>query len=313
MLAAALLVGSAVAVLWLVRRRWQLVVVRGNSMAPTLLDGQQLLARRGRAYRRGDLVVFRPPRPPGASEAPPGDPPYRIKRVAAIAGDPVPPWLPHTGVPRVPPHHLVVRGDHPVSEDSRHFGFVPHDAVLGTLRSPAPPRGSAPISVAPVSSPGDAVAMEDVEETSDPRLWKKDGWIARVIKNENDEGWAVSMTRVGDAEPSLVSPWTMGRDKVNPKPLNHNDFKTLLKGANDVLRRAEAALHASLHRSITCKGENGQALRADLDIQRDEDDPHAILSVVDLSTKETLRSGRVSPASKLSEANVQRFLRTGDV
>jgi len=52
----------------------------------------------------------------------------------------------------------------------------------------------------------DAGAMEDVEdETSDPRMWKKSGWIARVIKNENDEGWAASMTRVGDPEPVLVS------------------------------------------------------------------------------------------------------------
>ena len=50
----------------------------------------------------------------------------------------------------------------------------------------------------------DAGDMED--ETSDPRRWKKSGWIAHVIKNENDEGWAVSMTRVGDAEPVLVSP-----------------------------------------------------------------------------------------------------------
>jgi hypothetical protein len=105
----------------------------------------------------------------------------------------------------------------------------------------------------------------------------------------------------------------MGRDKVNPKPLNSNDFNTLLKGANDVLRRAEAALQARLHRSITCKSETGQPLRADLDIQQDEDDPHAILSVIDLSTKEVVRRGRVSPASKLSEASVQRFLRTGDV
>jgi hypothetical protein len=32
--------------------------------------------------------------------------------------------------------------------------------------------------------------MED--ETSDPRRWKKSGWIAHVIKNENDEGWARS-------------------------------------------------------------------------------------------------------------------------
>ena len=166
------------------------------------------------------------------------------------------------------------------------------------------------MTVIPMS---DALAMDDVEETSDPRLWKKAGWIARVIKNENDEGWAVSMTRAEDSEPSLVSPWTMGRDKVNPKPLNYNDFTTLLKGANDVLRRAEVALHARLHRSITCKGENGQALRADLDIQQDEDDPHAILSVTDERTDELLRRGRVNAAGKLNEASVRRFLATGEI
>ncbi len=155
--------------------------------------------------------------------------------------------------------------------------------------------------------------MEDVvDETSDPRRWKKAGWIARVIKNENDEGWAVSMTRVGDSEPALVSPWTMGRDKVNPKPLDHAGFATLLKGATDVLRRHEHAQKARLHRSITCVGEAGQRLRADLEIQPDEDDPHAILSVIDERTRELVRRGRASTAFKLTEPNVQRFVRSGD-
>lgn len=156
----------------------------------------------------------------------------------------------------------------------------------------------------------DARDMED--ETSEPRLWKRDGWIARVIKNENDEGWAVSMTRVGDAEPALVSPWTMGRDKVNPKPLDHAGFATLVKGANDVLRRHQDALRARLHRSFTCTSETGQRLRVDFDIQPDEDDPHAILSVVDEQTREVVRRGRVSPSFKLTEKTVQRFIRTGD-
>lgn len=150
------------------------------------------------------------------------------------------------------------------------------------------------------------------DDTSDPRVWKKSGWIARVIKNENDEGWAVSMTRVGDAEPVLVSPWTMGRDKVNPKPLDHSGFATLLKGAKDVLRRHEDALRARLHRSITCTGETGQRLSAALDIQLDEDDPHAILSIVDEQTGEVVRRGRAAVAFKLSEATVRRYLRTGD-
>lgn len=156
----------------------------------------------------------------------------------------------------------------------------------------------------------DAGGMED--EISDPRRWKKAGWIACVIKNENDEGWAVSMTRVGDEEPVLVSPWTMGRDKVNPKPLDHAGFATLVKGASDVLRRHEEAQRARLHRSITCTSEVGQALRADLDIQLDEDDPHAILAVLDTATGELLRRGRASPSFKLSEKAVRRFLATGD-
>lgn len=154
--------------------------------------------------------------------------------------------------------------------------------------------------------------MDDIEETTDPRLWKKAGWIARVIKNDSDEGWAVSMTRVGEDEPSLVSPWVMGRDKVNPKPLDSNGFATLLKGANDVVRRHEHALHARLHRSITCGGEAGQRLKADLDVQQDEDDPHAILTVTDEKTGDLVRQGRVNPAAKLNEASVQRFLRTGE-
>lgn len=150
------------------------------------------------------------------------------------------------------------------------------------------------------------------DETSDPRMWRKSGWIARVIKNENDEGWAVSMTRQGDAEPVLVSPWTMGRDKVNPKPLDHSGFATLLKGARDVLRRHEDALRARLHRSITCTSEAGQRLSVMFDIQLDEDDPHAILAIADAQTGEVVRSGRVSAGFKLSEATVRRFLRTGD-
>jgi hypothetical protein len=152
--------------------------------------------------------------------------------------------------------------------------------------------------------------MED--EISDPRRWKKDGWIACVMKNDDGEGWAVSMTRVGDAEPVLVSPWTMGRDKVNPKPIDHAGFATLLRGANDVLRRHQEALRARLHRSITCTSETGQRLRADLDIQLDEDDPHALLSIIDEQTSEILRRGRASASFKLSEKTVQRFIRTGE-
>jgi len=148
-------------------------------------------------------------------------------------------------------------------------------------------------------------------EIMEPTLWKKAGWIARIIKGD-DEGWSVEMTKIGDDEPSLVGPWTMGRDKKNPKPIDASGFAALVKGANDVVRRHEAAARERLHRSMPFTKDDGQRVRADLDIVPDDDDPHAILAIVDEATGEVLRSGRVPPAFKLSSASAQRFLRTGE-
>jgi hypothetical protein len=131
-----------------------------------------------------------------------------------------------------------------------------------------------------------------------------------VIKNEDDDGWAVEMTRVGDAEPALVGPWTMGRDKKNPKPLDHAAFHTLVKTATEVLNRAEKAAKSRLHRSVSCGDERGR-YRVDLDIARDEDDPHAILTAFDEASGDKLRSSRVSPGWKLTAATAQRFAQTG--
>jgi hypothetical protein len=149
-------------------------------------------------------------------------------------------------------------------------------------------------------------------EVTEDRLWKKAGWIARVIKNDEDEGWAIEMTRIGDSEPVLVSHWTMGRDKKNPKPLDAGAFATLVKTASEVVRRHEQAARERLHRSIPINGEAGQRLRADLDVSPDDDDPHAILAIVDEASGEVLRSGRVSPAFKLTASTAQRFLRSGE-
>ena len=86
-----------------------------------------------------------------------------------------------------------------------------------------------------------------------PRLWKDDGWTARVIKNEDDDGWAVEMIKDGEPEPALVGPWTMGRDKKNPKPLDANAFNTLVKTAYEVRRRHEQRVHAG--RDFVLRGE----------------------------------------------------------
>ena len=70
--------------------------------------------------------------------------------------------------------------------------------------------------VAEATEPTEPVVDSASRKSSRPRLWCDDGWTARVIKNDDDEGWAVEMIKDGEAEPALVGPWTMGRDKKNP-------------------------------------------------------------------------------------------------
>ena len=157
-----------------------------------------------------------------------------------------------------------------------------------------------------------ATPVEDAQsdEAPDARIWSSDGWTARVARNEGDEGWAVTMTRDGDSEPILTSPWTMGRDKKNPKPLNYSDFRTLLKGARDVLTRHEAAAQALRHRTITVQDDEGQRVRVDLDIAADEDDPHAILSAW-TDDGEQLAQRRVAPNFRLASASASRWVSSG--
>ena len=118
------------------------------------------------------------------------------------------------------------------------------------------------------------------EPVREPRLWADNGWTARVMKNENDDGWAVAMTRDGEREPALVGPWTMGRDKKNPKPLDVNAFNTLVKTASEVIRRHEQALHAAMHKQFQVATDTGRVL-VTLDIVPDEFDPHALLAAQD--------------------------------
>jgi hypothetical protein len=141
------------------------------------------------------------------------------------------------------------------------------------------------------------------------RLWCADGWTARVIKNEDDDGWAVAMIKDGEPEPALVGPWTMGRDKKNPKPLDANAFSTLVKTASEFVRRHEQQLHASLHQSITVTA-NLARVTVSLDIVPDEDNPHALLSASGDAREEIARV-RVAPSFKLSRASAIAWAENG--
>ena len=142
-----------------------------------------------------------------------------------------------------------------------------------------------------------------------PRLWRDNGWTASVIKNDDDDGWAVAMTKDGAAEPALVGPWTMGRDKKNPKPLDGNAFNTLVKTASEFVRRSEQQLHAQLHQSIAVTV--GEArVTVLLDIVPDDDNPSATLSAQD-EGGETLAQVRVSPGFKLNRASATAWAEGG--
>ncbi len=175
------------------------------------------------------------------------------------------------------------------------------------------------------------------EKTQEPRLWRGNGWTARVIKNEDDDGWAVAMFKDGESEPALVGPWTMGRDKKNPKPLDVNAFHTLVKTASEFIRRNEQHLHASLHQSITVSVSSaglsaviasaarqsmnpGSPRRDDdlpetritvcLDIVPDEDNPYAMLSAKD-EGDELLAEVRVAPSFKLNRSSAVAWAEGG--
>lgn len=152
----------------------------------------------------------------------------------------------------------------------------------------------------------------DTLPLQEDRLWRDDRWTARIIKNEEDDGWAVEMTRHGDPEPALVGPWTMGRDKKNPKPLDGPAFSTLVKTAAEVIRRHEQQLHASLNRSVTVTArDDDRRVRVALAIVPDEDNPTATLTAYDDADDSELASVNVSPAFRLTASSASAWIESG--
>ena len=147
---------------------------------------------------------------------------------------------------------------------------------------------------------------QDAAFIQEPRQWQGEGWTAQVIKNEDDDGWAVAMYKDGESEPALVGPWTMGRDKKNPKPLDGNAFITLVKTASEFVRRSEQQLHATLHPSVTVNSPTGR-VTVRLDIVPDDDNPYATLSAQD-EGGDTLAEVRVQAGFQLNRHTAQAWV-----
>lgn len=150
---------------------------------------------------------------------------------------------------------------------------------------------------------------ETDEPLYEPRLWRDNGWTAQVIKNEDDEGWAVAMFKAGESEPALVGPWTMGRDKKNPKPLDSNAFNTLVKTASEVIRRHEQQLHAQLNKTLYV-ARDGAWLKLTLEIVPAEDDPYAWLRAFD-AAGEPLAQVKVAAGFRFTQSAAEAWVDAG--
>jgi signal peptidase I len=127
---------AAVGVWWL-RRNWAVITVEGTSMEPTFCHGDRVAVRRTSGYSvsSGEVVVIerrdgfldlagRPARIQAGRR-------WMIKRVAAVAGEPVPDGIPVTDAV-VPAGKIVLLGDNAeASFDSRLIGYFSADLVLG--------------------------------------------------------------------------------------------------------------------------------------------------------------------------------------
>lgn len=201
------------------------------------------------------------------------------------------------------------------------------DDTLDTLDTLAPPAlidSELAVSTDDVAQPvadGNKDDSEDTDtdadvDTSDvinePRLWRDDGWTARIINNDEDDGWAVEMTRDGEREPTLIGPWTMGRDKKNPKPMDKPAFHTLVKTANEFRRRSEQQLQAQLHKSVWIdgvvgiEGVEGGTVKVTLDIIPDDDFPYAELKA--WNNGELLAKVQVAANFRLNNETAERWI-----
>lgn len=151
--------------------------------------------------------------------------------------------------------------------------------------------------------------MSNDADVMEPTLWKKNGWTARVIKNEDDDGWAVEIRKDGIPEPVLISPWVMGRDKKNPKPFDGPAFATFVKTASEVLDRSARQRDAAMKKRVDVAWE-GRWYAVFLEQVADEYEPHAILSATD-EQKQTVASFRVPANFKFTREKANAWAQGG--
>jgi len=133
------------------------------------------------------------------------------------------------------------------------------------------------------------------------RTWSGRGWHAEIIENEDGGGWAVTMTREGDDEPAYVGPWTMGRNKIDPKPLSAPAFNTWVKSATEFLARSQRQIRNANRRQFDVETPGGDAVRVTFELLADEYEAEGLLLAEDIFGNELARIS-VPPSYTLTSA-----------
>ncbi|MYS85311.1 S26 family signal peptidase [Embleya scabrispora] len=156
------------------RERLVAVTVRGYSMSPTLMPGDRVLMLRGRRRAAtGRLAVVVAPHPEYGWNPPAGATPdsWYVKRIAAVAGEPVPDWAGRCPGTHVPPDMLVLLGERPGSMDSKQWGYCPEDKLVGTILL----RLRAAVAAGGASANPDTRSFSDTAGPDVRASWRSDG------------------------------------------------------------------------------------------------------------------------------------------
>ena len=178
-------IAGLTALITTIRRQLLVITVHGHSMEPALQPGDRVLIRRRGSLQRQQVVVFT-----HRSDSEGNEPVLLIKRVAAVAGDSIPPSVAaHTTSTVVPAGSVILLGDNPQhSFDSRDMGPVRDDQIVGVAvrrltypatrrRGPRPPGGADRLTLSTNRKPSEDAPAS----VRSAHLWPvKPGWECQI-------------------------------------------------------------------------------------------------------------------------------------
>ena len=150
----------------------------------------------------------------------------------------------------------------------------------------------------------------EIEIEKNGYIWRGRGWTAEIIKNEYDDGWAIEMTPDGQEEPVYMAPWTMGRNKKDPKPLKQKDFISWIKSASEFMARSRFQSQTKNNRNVDVISSSGERLQVIYDVIEDDYEPTGVLTALDQLGEEVAKTS-CNPAFQLTLESAEAWVEGG--